>query len=154
MNQKSILRIIKFFGGLEILGGISCFLGAIALYNMQTAIINDDVLTNYQLNRLTIYIWLSCAISFMLAFGLFNLHEWSRKLLLAFAAFGLFNMAVRVFPNISSFITPYLPSIKNISLESIKTFIFATLDCFIIYFFTRPKVKVQFNSAQPPSLIP
>jgi hypothetical protein len=144
MQKKTILRLIKVIIALEIIGGVSCFAGGLALHDLKDKIIKEGVLTYNQFARLGIYIWFSCILSFILAYGLYNLRKWSVKLILLFAIFGLLNEIVRVFPNISTSFTPYLPAVIIPYAENIKKILLISVDILIIYFFTRSRVREVF----------
>lgn len=143
MEEKTILRITRIVAVVQFLGGSGCLAGGIALYSMQNKLITDGLLTNSQIDKLTVYIWLSCLISFLLTYGLYNLREWSRKLLLLFIAFGWVNALIPLCPELSSFVTPYLPS--YLPTEVYKKALLAVIDGFLIFFFTRFKIKKSFN---------
>jgi len=145
MSKLGIYKLVKIVVVAEILGGVACFLGGIRLQQTTDKLIKDGILTVSNINKLTIYIWLSCLISFLLAYGLYNLRHWARKLLLIFAAFGVLNVLIQVTPNISSFIVPYLPNPSGRQVESLKTLIFIAMDCLLVIFFINPKVKKEFR---------
>jgi len=133
-----ITRIIKIVALVQILGGASCFAGGVRLHYIKNKLIADYILTNSQVGGLAVYIWASCLISFLLAYGLYNLKEWSRILLLAFISFGLLNALVHLVPEISSFVTPYLPN--RMLVEFLKTTLLVSVDIMLFVFFTRPKI--------------
>lgn len=133
MKEGISLKIIKIVAIIQVLAGISCLVGGIS-YSM---------LTHSRLDRLTIYIWISCLISFLLAYGLYNLREWSRKSLLLFIVFGWVNQFLHLSPNLSSFVTPHLPN--PILAETIKVTLLGIIDAFLIFFFTRPNIKKLFK---------
>lgn len=139
MKESSGLRIIKIVAVVQFLGGAACFAGGVRLYFLRDKLISDGILTGSQISKLTIYIWASCLISFLLAYGAYNLREWSRKLLLAFIIFGWLNSLVHLSPDISSFVTPYLPG--HMPVEVFKMALLAVADGFLVFFFTRPKIK-------------
>jgi len=145
MREKILTRIIKITAFVQILGGISCFAGGVRLHYIGNKLITDYMLTNFQLSRLTIYVWISCVISFLLAYGLYNLKEWSRKLLLALISFGLLNALIHLSPELSSIVTPYLPNHR--AVELLKTTLLLSVDIILVVFFTRPKIKKLFRPA-------
>lgn len=138
-----IARIVKIIALVQVLGGLSCFAGGLRLHYIKNKLIADYILTNSEVSRLMVYIWASCVVSFLLAYGLYNLKEWSRKLLLVFISFGLLNALIHLSPEITSIVTPYLPGHKTVEL--LKTTLLVSVDIALVVFFTRPEIRKLFR---------
>jgi len=137
MKKELIRTAIKIIAGLELLGGIVCLFGGVSLLRSRPKIISVGQSDLGQLNRLAVYIWLSCAVSFILVIGLIRRKEWARKLLLIFAAFGLANTFLKIFPFLSDLFAPRLG--RGYSWP------FIILDILLLYFFSRQEVKKEFE---------
>lgn len=148
MKAYHILRIVRIIAMLELLGGIACFLGALAIQsNFSVKLIHDGLLTPASLERLRIYIWISTAISVLLAYGLLHFKNWARNTLIIFAVFGLVNVKSLFSPTIFTAFIPFLPAGLKTSLEMTKAFLFISMDFFLIYFFTRKDVRQLFSKS-------
>lgn len=139
---------VRFVGALQVFGGTVCCIGLFLLYNNGgQEIVASGIATNEQLQGLVIYYWISCAISFILALGLFKRKEWARKLLLMFVSFGLLNGFIKIFPSLFIPVAAYVPSGNYLCLAILKNIIFVLIDCGLLIFFMQPNVKKYFKEA-------
>jgi len=140
--------VVRFVGALQIFGGTVCCIGLFLLYNNGgQEIVASGIVTNEQLQGLIIYYWISCAISFILALGLFKHKEWARKLSLLFISFGLLNGLIKIFPSLFVPVAAYVPSSNYLYLAVLKNIVIVLIDCGLLIFFMQPDVKKYFKEA-------